>query len=153
MAVTRILSNKFKLEFGKGEVDFSTDVFRIILMKDQDTFTFDRTTHQFYSDISADELDTEYGYTQITKVLDVDSVWAQDDVNHKATISWQNVIWSASAGNIGPTGTALVLQYDSDTPDNSLIVGAIDFGEDITAIDGVNLELKDLGFDLSQKTA
>ena len=154
MAVTRTLSNEFKLELGKGSIDLSdatTGAFRVILMNT--TFAFNRDTHGTYEDIKADELATLNGYTKLDKALVADSAWAQDDVNDKAAISWENPTWTAASGSIGPTGAAIVLQYDATgtvTGDNSLIVGCIDFGEDITVTDGVSFQLQNMGFDLSQ---
>ena len=154
MAVTRTLSNEFKFELGKGSINFGdtgAGAFRVVLMNN--TFTFDRDTHGTYEDIKADELDTGNGYTKLDKALVADSAWAQDDVNNKGAISWENPTWTADAGSIGPTGAAVVVQYDAGgtaTGDNSLIVGCIDFGEDITVTDGVSFQLQNMGFDLSQ---
>ena len=154
MAVTRTLSNEFKLELGKGNIDLSdatAGAFRVILMND--TFTFDRDTHGTYEDIKADELDTGNGYTKLDKALVADSAWAQDNADNKAAVTWENATWTASGGSIGPTGAAVVLQYDAggaETGDDSLIVGCIYFGEDITVTDGVSFQLQNLGFDLSQ---
>jgi len=152
MAVTRTLSNEFKYELGKGSINFGdtgAGAFRVILMND--TFTFDRTTHGTYLDIKADELDAGNGYAKLDKALTADSVWAQDDVNNKGAISWDDVTWTASGGSIGPSGAAVVLQYDAGNDgDDSLVVGCIDFGEDITVTDGVSFQLQNLGFDLSQ---
>ena len=158
MAVTRTLSNEFKLELGKGSINFGdtgAGAFRVVLMNN--TFTFDRDTHGTYEDIKADELDTGNGYTKLDKALVADSAWAQDDVNNKGAISWENPTWTADTGSIGPTGAAVVLQYDATDPggegavgDLSLVVGCIDFGEDITVTDGVSFQLQNMGFDLTQ---
>lgn len=153
MAVTKTLSNKFKLELGKGTINFSSDAFRVILMEADDTF--DRTADLTYGDgtgttVASRELATGNGYTQLTKALVTDSAWAQDDINHKASIAWEDVTWTASTGSIGPTAAAIVLQHDSVTPADSLVVGCIDFGENITITDGVSFQLQDLGFDLEQ---
>ena len=154
MAITRTLSNEFKFELGKGSIDLSdatAGAFRVILMND--TFAFNRDTHGTYEDIKADELATLNGYTKLDKALVADSAWAQDNVNDKAAITWENPTWTASSGSIGPTGAAVVVQYDATgtvTGDNSLIVGCIDFGEDITVTDGVSFQLQNMGFDLTQ---
>ncbi len=153
MAVTRVLSNEFKLELGKGSIDFSdatAGAFRVILMKAQGDFNFDRDTMGTYGDVSEDELDTEYGYTKLDKALVIDSAWAQNDTDNKAEISWNNVTWTASGGSIGPTSAAIILQHDEGTAANGIIVGCINFGEDITVTDGISFQLQDIGFDLSQ---
>jgi len=147
MSVTKTLSNNLKFQLGSGAIDF-TGAFRVILMAD--TFTFDRTTHDIYGDISASELATSNGYTQGSAELIVDSAWAQDDVNNKASVSWADYTWTASGGSIGPTISAIVLQWDSGTTANSIVVGEIHFGTAKTITDGVSFQLQDLGFDLSQ---
>ena len=147
MAVTKTLANKFFLELGKGTIDFSTDSFFVILM--DDTFTFDRDTHGLYSDISTDELTSGNGYTVADYTLTADAAWAQDNTDDEAARSWENATWTASTGSIGPTGAAVILQTTATLAD-SVIVGCIDFGEDVTVTDGVSFQLQNLGFDLSQ---
>lgn len=146
MAVTATLANNFKALLGSGGVDFTTDAFRVILMND--TFTFDPDTHEAYSNVSADELATNYGYTQGAKELVVDAAWAKDNVNDKAAITWTDVSWAASGGSIGPSAAAVILMHDAGTPANSVVVGAIDFGQALTATTDSPFPLTDLGMDL-----
>ena len=154
MAITRTLSNHFKTELGKGTIDFSNvtaGAFRIILMTT--AYTFDRETHDTYLDIKASEITTAGGYEKLTKPLVASAAWAQDDVNDKAAISWDNVTWTASGAAFDAVGAAVILQYDAGgaaTGDDSQVVGCIDFGEDITVTDGVSFQLQNLGFDLTQ---
>ena len=150
MAVTRILANNFKLALGQGLINFASGDFRVILMNS--AFAFDRDTHATYGDISTDELAAGNGYAQITKALTATEAWAQDNAADKAAITWANPTWEASTGSLGPTGAAVVLQYNSGTPAGSIIVGCIDFGEDITVTDGVSFQLQNMGFDLRQGT-
>ncbi len=154
MSVTRTLSNKFKFELGKGSIDFSAagaGAFRVILMKAQADFTFNRDTMGTYDDVDDDELATANGYTQLDEALVIDSVWAQNDTDNKAEISWNNVTWTADGDSIGPTSAAIILQYDAGNGgDDSLVVGCINFGEDITITDGVSFQLQNMGFDLTQ---
>lgn len=147
MAVTKTLSNKFFLELGKGMIDFSTDSFFVILM--DDTYAFNRDTHALYSDISASELSTGNGYTVADYTLTASSAWAQDNTGDKGAIVWEHATWTVSTGSIGPTGAAVILQTNSTLAD-SVIVGCIDFGENVTVTDGVSFQLQNLGFDLSQ---
>ena len=63
---TKVCQN-FLYLMAKGEIDFDTDSFIVILM--QSGFTYNRAAHHKYSDISAAELSTGNGYTQKTKVL------------------------------------------------------------------------------------
>ncbi len=150
MAVTRVLSNEFKFELGKGSIDFDDGEFRVILMKAQEDFIFDRDTMGIYDDVDDDELATANGYTQLNEELTDSSAWAQNDTDNKAEISWNNVTWTADGGSIGPTSAAIILQHDGGTAANGIIVGCIGFGEDITITDGVSFQLQDIGFDLSQ---
>ena len=147
MSVTKTLSNNLKFQLGNGAIDFSGD-FRVILM--DDTFTFDRNTHGTYGDISASELAAGNGYTVEGELLVVDSAWAQDNANNQATVSWADVTWTADAGSIGPTISAVVLQWDGVDAANSIIVGEVHFGAGKTITDGVSFQLQDLGFDLKQ---
>ena len=154
MAVTRTLSNRFKTELGKGTIDFSdatAGAFRVILMTT--AYAFDPDTHNTYLDIKASEITTAGGYEKLTKALVADSAWAQDNVNNKAAIAWENVTWIASGADFDAIGAAVILQYDaggSATGDNSLVIGCIDFGTDHTVADGVSFQLQNLGFDLTQ---
>lgn len=148
MSVTRSLSNKFYHELGKGSIKFDVDDFIIILMGG--TFVFDPDNHGIYDDIDTDEIATANGYTQGAYELTVDTAWAQDNAGNKASIAWGNAAWTASGGDIGPVKAAVVLQKDAGTLLSSVIVGCIDFGEEITISDGVSFQLQNLGFDLAQ---
>lgn len=148
MAITKTLANIFKDELGKGGVDFTDDEFRIILM--DDTFEFDRESHERYSDISDKEISEENGYSQLDKTLTDDVSWTRDDSENKAYISWEDATWTADGGTIGPADAAVILRYDSSTEGESLIVGAIEFGESLSVDDGISLQIQDIGFDLVQ---
>ena len=160
MSVTRTLSNHFKAQMGAGAVDFSNSAagaFRVILM--DDVFAFDRTTHDTYADVKASELATLNGYTRLDKALVIGSAWAKDDVSNNAEVAWDNVMWTAAGGSFGPTGAAIVLQYDpgdaggtGDVGDDSLVIGCIDFGQDYTLDEFVSFQLQDIGFVLAQGT-
>lgn len=143
MAVVSTLSNHFKFQLASGEIDFDANTFKIILMNT--TFAFDKDADATLADVTADQLATQFGYTQDTKTLANVSV-SEDDANDKATITWDDVTWTASGGSIGPSGAACI--YDDTTSDDT-IVGCIDFGEDVTAADGINFQIKDIQIDLS----
>lgn len=138
MAITRKLSNRFVFELGKGNVGFDSKEFRIILMDRQSEYSFDRVNHSFYSDVVDKEL-VSVGYEQL-----IDGYfWAS-----QAIIFWQNLIFEASSEDIGPTGSAIILQYNAEEVLNSLIVGCIDFGDDIIIKKGFSLRFRETGFDL-----
>lgn len=124
------LSNHFKYQSFIGNIDFSNDIFKIILMASG--FTFDKDSHATYADVSASELATGNGYTQNAATL-ANVVVSEDDTNDRANVVWDNYVWTASGGNIGPTPGAIIFD---DTSSDDTIVGYIDFGSDQTASDG-----------------
>jgi len=142
MAVVNTFSNHFFYMLGTGEIDFSSDDFKIILMNT--TFTFDPDAHADLGDVTSDQLSTGYGYTQDSKALAGVSV-SEDDTNDRLSVSWNTVVWTASGGSIGAAGAAII--YDDSTSDDT-IVGCIDFGEDITATDGNDFEVGSPGVNI-----
>jgi hypothetical protein len=123
-------SNNFRVALAKGEVDFNTDSFKIILMASG--FAFDIDTHDLYADVSASELATGFGYTAGGYTLGAGTV-TQNDTDNQAEIVWNNPTWVAAAGDIGPVCGAII--YD-DTHASDAIVGFIDFSGDVTEPDG-----------------
>lgn len=124
------VANNFRVLLAQGQPDFSTDVFKMILVAAN--FVFNPDIHDLYSDVSASELADGFGYT-IGGALLSGVVVQQDDVNNVASITWANVSWTAAGGDIGPTSGAII--YD-ETLINSPIVGFIDFGATYTEVDG-----------------
>ena len=61
MAITTALSNAFKLELLKGNHDFDNDTFRVALIKENPSCTFDATTVA-YSELGSDQA-SGTGYT------------------------------------------------------------------------------------------
>ena len=139
---TLTVPNEFKYEMGIGAVDFSSDAFKVALMATG--FTFDPDTHGTWADVSASELAGGSGYTAGGADLTASSAWAQDNTNDRASVSWNNVTWTASGGDIGPFAAAIV--YDS-THGSNVIVGCIAFDSDVTVSDGNDFTLEDLGYD------
>jgi hypothetical protein len=87
-----------------------------------------------------DELATGFGYTADTKTL-AGAATVEDDVNDRAETTYNNVIWTATAGAIGPSPGALL--YD-DTSADDTIIGYIDFGGEQTAPDGADFTISNL---------
>lgn len=127
MAVVCTLSNHYKYQKAHGYINFATDVFKIILMNT--TFAFDKDAHAILSDVTANQLATNYGYTQNDKVLTVNS-YTEDDTSDSCSIVLSASTWTASGGTIGPSGSAII--YDDTTSDDT-IIGCIDYGVDISA--------------------
>ncbi len=143
MSVTLTLSNHFKYQVAKGNIDLSGDVLKIILMNN--TFAFDKDADATLSDVTSDQLSTGNGYTQDNKELASKSL-TEDDENDKATMTCDDVSWTADSGSIGPTGAAII--YDDTTSDDT-VIGCIDFGEDYTIPDGSSFQITDIEIDLT----
>lgn len=143
MAVVSTLSNHFKYQLASGNIDFDSNVYKVILMNT--TFAFDKDTDATLADVTADQLPTGNGYTQNDKTL-ANVAITEDDTNDKAYVTWDDVTWTASGGSIGPTGAAVI--YDDTTTDDT-VVGCIDFGTDYTISDGSSLQLQNIQVDLT----
>lgn len=129
-------SNKLKFMLASKIIDFANDSFVIILM--ESGFTFDPDTQHGYADVSASELSTANGYVAGSKTLGGVTV-LEDDVNDRCSVTWSNVVWTASGGSIGPSPGAIIfddtITVDADWPADP-IIGYIDFGGDQTQADG-----------------
>lgn len=138
MSVICTLSNHYKYKLGKKEIDLSADTFGIILMND--TFEFDPDAHATLADVTgspSSELETGNGYTRQTKTM-TGGTWTEDDTNARGVRVFDSVSWTATGGVIGPVGAAII--YDDSTDDDT-VVGCIDFGEDITTLEGATLQI------------
>lgn len=129
-------SNKLKFLLASKIIDFANDSFKIILM--QSGFVFNKDTHHGYADVSASELATGNGYTANTKTLGTATV-TEDDTDDRCEITWANVTWTASTGDIGPSPGAII--YDDTVTAGGVtvadpIIGYIDFGADQTQSNG-----------------
>lgn len=124
------IANNFKVLIANGSVDFDGDTFKAIAM--QYGFVFSRTTHDLYADVSAYELSTGYGYTAGGVTLTGVAI-TQNDTDGTSDITWNNITWTASGGDVGPIAGAIL--YD-DTVTGDPIVGYIDFGGSYSVADG-----------------
>jgi hypothetical protein len=151
MSVISTLSNHFKKQVLSKLIDLSeasspADSFKVILMNT--AFAFNKDTHATLADVISSpsaELATNYGYTQQNKAL-TGGTLTEDDANDKGYRTFDNVTWTASGGDIGPTGCAIV--YDDTTSDDT-VVGCIDFGADITIPNGSSLQLQAIQISLT----
>lgn len=142
MAVVATVPNHAKYMMMTKEIDLENDTLKIILM--DNAFTFDKDTHATLANVTANQLATEYGYTQNDETLVGVSV-VEDDTNDKGAFTCTDVTWSASGGSIGPTGGYCI--YDDTTSDNSIIV-YVDFGTDYTVADSSSLQIKDIAISI-----
>jgi hypothetical protein len=137
MAVVSTVSNHFKYQVMAGEIDFSSDEFRTILM--QDSFAFDEDTHATYLAVSGEEIPTGGGYTARGIEL-LSGELTENDTNDKGKMVWgSNPTWTAAGGSIGPAGAAVI--FDETSSDDT-VVGCIDFGEDHTATEGLTIQIR-----------
>lgn len=143
MAITSTLSNHYKFQLISANIDFDSDVFKMILMNT--AFAFDKDSHATYAGVSGSELSGGNGYivggTTMTGVS-----LTEDNANDRARVTWDNVQWDASGGSIGPTGSAIL--YD-DTVADKTVIGCIDFDTDYTISDGSSLQLQNIAINNS----
>ena len=144
MAVTMTLSNRYKYQLMKKKIDLSADTLKIILM--DNSFAFNKDTHATLADVTANQLPSANGYVQNDKVLE-NKVLTEDDVNDKGVMVCDDVKWTASGGDIGPTGAAIV--YDDTTVDDT-VIGCIDYGEDFTIPNGSDFGINNIEIATSQ---
>lgn len=119
-------SNHIKYLLATAVIDFSADVFQIILM--ESGFVFNIDDDEDYADVSGEELPTGNGYTAGGNVLAGVAV-TEDDVDDRTEVTWNATSWTAAGGSIGPAAGAII--YDQ-TAANDPLVGYIDFGGDYT---------------------
>ena len=147
MSIVSTLSNHWKYQLGKKQVDVSADTFKIILMSV--AFVFDKDAHATLADVISSpsaELDTGFGYTQQNKELSGGS-WAESDADDEGARTFDDVTWTANGGDIGPTGCAIIYDESSGVASpfvSPTVVGCIDFGADFTIPDGSSLQIQDI---------
>lgn len=135
-----LTTNRIKELLALGLIDFNTHAFRIILM--EPGFSFSRATHMAYTDVSAYELPTAFGYTVGGALLAGVSVTRSDIVN-AAIVAWNNASWLAAAGNIEACG-AIIYDDTVAAPTVDPVVGFIDFNGSIITYDGGNFTVANI---------
>jgi len=122
----------------------SSDTFKIILMASG--FTFNKDTQQDYSDVSASEVANGVGYTTGGATLSGVAVAVSITLDN-ATLSWSNAEWTGDGGSIVASGAII---YDDSTlvgdgdDYTDAIISYIDFGGDITIVDGQILKVTNI---------
>jgi hypothetical protein len=127
------LSNKFRDLLPRKVIDFANDTFKIILMAEG--FVFNPSSHDTYALVIASELTAGYGYLQGNKTL-TGVALTRDDTGNVCNITWNNVTWTATAGDIGPVCGAIIYDDTITSPCVDPVVGFIDFGGSFTEPDG-----------------
>lgn len=138
MAITTTVSNHAVNVIGPSEL--ASDTFKIILMNT--TFAFDKDTHATLADVTANQLATGNGYTQDSKILTGVSITENDTIDGMQ-VTWDDAVWTASGGSIGPTGAAII--YDDTTADDTILM-CIDFDTDVTAPDTLSFTVQDIEY-------
>jgi hypothetical protein len=133
-------SNHFLAQRDAGNVDFDADTFHLALMATG--FTFNRDTDANWSDISASELAGGNGYVQDGATLSGVAI-SEDDANDWSSVTWDDEVWAASGGSIGPSPGAALIKW-TGVEATSVIVGYIDFGSDQTATTGTNFNVQNI---------
>ncbi len=132
------LSNHFKYQIAQALIDLDSDTLKLALMASG--FTFNKDTHATWSDCSTSELSAGNGYTSGGASLTGASM-TEDDTNDRMEVTYDDVTWTASGGDIGPTPGAIL--YD-DTVSDKTVIGYIDFGSNQTAADGADFIVKNI---------
>jgi hypothetical protein len=116
MAITITASNHYKYQLGTANINFSSDVFKMILM--DTSFVFDKDTHATLANVTANQIATGNGYTQNSVTLANVSL-TEEDTNDKFVATWDNVTISASGGAIEDFIGCII--YDDTTSDDTVI--------------------------------
>lgn len=139
---TSTLSNHFKAQLAAGEIDLDGDTLNVALISGE--FTFDKDTHATWGDVSGSELGAGSGYTSGGMAL-TGVVITEDDSNDRAQLTCDNPQWNAT-GEMGPAIAAII--WD-DTSSDDTVIGAIEFGSDVSVADGSALRIDDIILNLS----
>lgn len=127
------IANNFRVLMAQGLVDLDTQTFKAIAMKEG--FVFNRATHDLYADVSTYEQGTGFGYTVGGVTLTGVAV-ARNDTDNRADVTWNNITWTASGGDVGPLAGVIIYDDSLTSPNTDAIVGYIDFGGSYTVADG-----------------
>lgn len=120
MAVTAAPYGKFLMALGNGQVNFSSNQFKVLLINGAYIPNID--THEFLTDIT-DELASIGGYTTGGKDLTA-VTWTYDAANRRGVLNADPVLWAGASF----TARMAVVYQNTGTPATSRLVGSIDFG-------------------------
>ena len=131
--------NKWPEYFGDNTADLDADQLFHMLMNSTHVFT---ATHTIRTDVSANQIATQFGYTQATggltgkEVAGITWVEAAGVVTFNAT----DTTWTASGGSIGPADDC-VLFDDTTTAVVDALAYSIEFNASETAGDGTDFKI------------
>ena len=146
--MSNALSNYVKGMLLKGQIAGLTDTFKIILM--ESAFVYDKDSHQDYSDVSANEVADGNGYTTGGATLAGVAIAVSTTLDN-AKISWSNAEWTADGGSIVASGAIIYDDSTAVTGDDytDAIIHYIDFGGDVTTVDGQILKVTNINVTLA----
>lgn len=136
MVVSINFYNQFMEYVGDGGIDLDDDTFKAELYNSTHVFT---ATHQQRSDVSANALATQFGYTNPGKNFtgitwtSTGGVQTFDDT--------VDMTWTASGGSIGPADDCVIYSDTSTLPFVDLLMCSIDFDGSETAGDGTDFKI------------
>lgn len=151
MSAIVTLSNNFILEHGKGKVDFLNGEFRILLMKPD--FSFNKNSHKTWANIKAFHITTGNGYPENGRVLQVKTPWSTNESTNITSITWNNLIISTDGGDIGPIKSGVIIQWNTGTPDDSIVIAELLLADVVLVEDGLSFRLDNLGIHIRQTTS
>ena len=112
--------NNYFEELGKGNIDFSNDAFKLMLMTT--SYTFDKTD-AFRADLSGEASGT--GYTAGGQTVDNVTI-TQDDTNNRANVDFDTEVFPAvTLSNVN----GAVLYKDTGNAATDVLVAYIEFTE------------------------
>lgn len=130
MAIQTTYSHQFMLEALQKGHDLENDILKMALM--DTTFAFDPDTHATWGACSANEIAGGNGYVTGGENL-TGVILSIDAVGNKVDIAATSITWTATAGDIPTTGSAVI--YNSSHVNNTVVM-CIDFDADYDTLSG-----------------
>ena len=134
MAITTALSNAFKLELLKGNHDFDNDTFRVALIKENPSGTFDATTVA-YTELGSDQA-SGTGYTSTFDTIStgaqaaIASGYPQMD-GTTAVMDFDDAVFT----NVTVQADGCIL-YNPNADSSANVIAVFDFGGTVSATAG-----------------
>lgn len=116
-----VFYNNYFEELGKGNIDYTSDTFKLMLMTD--SYTPDIDTEAFRSDLSGEASGTGYtaGGQEVSSVT-----LTQDNTNNRAVLDFANEVFSTvTLGDVD----AAILYKDTGNAATDALICYIDFTE------------------------
>lgn len=110
--------NIAKYEFGRGNINFATDTFRMMIVAG---LTVDVDTQDYWDDVSASEISLT-GYTANGVVLS-NLAYTRNNASDRAEWDFDDVIWASLAA--GSVSHAVIVKW-TGTASTSMIIGTIE---------------------------